>query len=152
MKNLIIFASLIMTLILQISCCNDKGSSVYYPTFEKPGWNVPNSESYEYSMTAIVTLPNSLLPYENEADELAVFCSNECRGTAKRIKVNSGTSVWAVLIYGNDNESLYFKYYSSHNKLMYNDISYLTFENNDKYGTFDEPIILSMEAVTTTKE
>ena len=139
-------------MLLHISCSSDKGSSVYYPTFEKPGWSVSNSESYEYSMTAIVTLSNSLLQYENDEDELAVFCGSECRGTAKRIKINSETSVWAVLIYGNDNELLYFKYYSSHNKLMYNDISHLIFENNDKYGTFDEPMILSMEVVTTTKK
>jgi hypothetical protein len=139
-----------MSMLLQISC-SSSDSSVYYPTFEKPDWSVANSESYEYSMTAIVTLPSSLLPYENDADELAIFCGSECRGTAERIQIDAETSVWALLIYGNSNESLYFKYYSSHDKFMYKDASYLMFEDNDKYGTFDEPVILSMTIVTTVE-
>ncbi|MBQ5662986.1 MAG: hypothetical protein IIV19_00975 [Bacteroidaceae bacterium] len=152
MRNIIIFLSL-MTMLLQVSCRKDRDrdSSVYYPTFEKPYWSVSNSELYEYSMSAIVILPNSLLSYENEADELAVFCGSECRGTAKRIQVDAVTSVWAILIYGSGNESLYFKYYSSHNKYMYKDATYLMFEDNDKYGTFDEPVILSMEIVAATE-
>ncbi len=157
MKNIIIFASLIMTLLLQVSCSSDDKKSVEqpnYPTYDTPKWSVANSNTYEHSMSAIVMLPSALQPYENDNDELAIFCGDECRGTAERIKVNSQTSVWMMLIYGtdNNNEMLYFKYYSSNEKMMYKDTSHINFENDEKYGTFDDPFILSLEKMISTDE
>ena len=154
MKNIIILLSL-MAMMLHVSCCGGNKKSVPEPdspTFEAPKWSVTNSNAYECSMSAIVVLPSALLTYESDTDELAVFCGDECRGVAKRIKVDSKTSVWMLLIYGkgNDNELLYFKYYSSHNKFMYKDTSYITFEEDEKYGTVDNPFILSMQKITST--
>ena len=149
MRRLITFVSF-MTLMLQISCTKSDTEIVTTPTeptYDPPKWCVANSSTYEYSMSAIVMLPSELQPFENDNDELAIFYKDECRGTAERIITNLQTSVWMMLIYGTDskNDSLCFKYYSSCEKSIYKDNSYFSFEYDKRYGTIDNPIIISLK-------
>ena len=152
MKNLKIICLLVF-FILSLTSCKDSSEEVVvvpgFPTLKVPKWSVENSNLYEFSMSSIVMLPYSLQSTENEYDELAVFCGTECRGVAERIKIASDTYVWMLLVYshGMEKELLYFKYYSSQQKTMYKDTSYFIFRNNEKYGTFDNPIYLSLERI-----
>lgn len=144
MKDILIFMSLITSMLL-MSCSTDDVDSTDIPAVKPPKWSVVNCDGFEYNMSAIVLLPQMLRSMESDNDELAVFCGEECRGTAERMQINSQKSVWMMLVYGDNEDELYFKYYSHHNKSMYVDTGYFVFDGNGKYGTVDEPVVLSLE-------
>lgn len=119
-----------------------------YPTFDKPSWTV-DDKTFEYSMTAIVQLPDSLSSTEKQDDVLAVFKGKECRGIGERIHISDKKYVWMIMIYGDKaDEELYFMYYSNNNKHKYKSSSTLTFSNDSKLGTVDNPAVLPMVIIT----
>lgn len=120
-----------------------------YPTFDKPNWSVTDNSSYENSMTAYITLPDSLLSDVMDADEMAVFCNSVCRATAERIEVSPGEYIWIAYIYGNtDNETLTIKYYSSKTSHMYNSENTFPFQKDKHYGNIDNPQVVGMKIRT----
>ena len=130
----------------------DKPDNPEYPTFDKPNWTV-NYKTYEYSMTAIVQLPDSLSSTETSDDVLALFNDKECRGTGERIHISDKNYVWMVMVYGNKaDEELHFMYYSNSNKHKYKSSSTLMFSADTKFGTIDKPEIIPMNIVTDKNE
>ena len=120
-----------------------------YPTYDAPHWTVSDHVVYEYSMTAIVCLPDSLVSDESAADELAVFSASVCHGVAERIEVSKGQYVWMALIYGDaDKETLSFKYYSSKTRHIYESIGNLVFNADGRYGSLDNPEMLGFRIKT----
>lgn len=120
-----------------------------YPTYDAPRWNVSNGKKYECTMTAILTLPDSMVNIQQANDELAIFVNDECRGVAERVEVSSGKYVWMVMIMGNTSESktqkLQIRYWSSTNKHMYNSDTTTMFEADTRLGEIDTPYKLGLK-------
>lgn len=120
-----------------------------YPTFAKPNWTVSDYSIYENSMTAYLALPDSLKADQLATDEVAVFCSSECRGVAERIEVSSGKYVWIAYIHGNDaSDVLTVKYYSVQTKHMYQYEFTFPFEKDGHYGNIDNPKVIGLKIRT----
>lgn len=120
-----------------------------YPTFVEPNWSVNNRSIYENSMTAYLVLPEALMANQSITDEMAVFCSSECRGVAERVEVSSGKYVWIAYVYGNvDADVLTVKYYSTRTRYMYQSEATFSFEKDGHYGSIDNPIVVGMKIIT----
>lgn len=57
---------------------------------EAPTWTPPDASDFESSMTLLVSLPEPLLPYSTDDDQMAVFVGDECRAVSVRNKVSMG--------------------------------------------------------------
>ena len=75
MKNLIKYFTFLLLAVCMGSCQKDE----MYTEFPAPVWQVDDAK-YSVNMTAVVVLPNNLLPYFNENDQVAAFINDECRG------------------------------------------------------------------------
>ena len=121
----------------------DEPKEPTYPTYDAPRWSVSSYRTYECSMTAILTLPDTLAEYQQQNDELALFINDECRGVAERIEVSSGNYVWMAMIMGNTSENktqkLYIRYWSCTNKHMYEADTNPMFESDTRLGEVDAP-------------
>ena len=120
-----------------------------YPTFAKPNWTVSDYSIYENSMTAYLALPDSLKADQLATDEVAVFCSSECRGVAERIEVSQGDYVWVAYVHGNDEDcALTVKYYSVQTRHMYQSEITFSYEKDGHYANIDAPQILGLKICT----
>lgn len=100
-------------------------------------------------VTAYLALPDSLKADQLATDEVAVFCSSECRGVAERIEVSSGKYVWIAYIHGNDaSDVLTVKYYSVQTKHMYQYEFTFPFEKDGHYGNIDNPKVIGLKIRT----
>ena len=100
-------------------------------------------------VTAYLVLPDSLKADQLATDEVAVFCSSECRGVAERIEVSSGKYVWIAYIHGNDaSDVLTVKYYSVQTKHMYQYEFTFPFEKDGHYGNIDNPKVIGLKIRT----
>lgn len=111
-----------------------------------PQWVLTGDKGkYEYTMTAVVTLPQSMVAQETATDRLSVFAGDECRGVAERVKVDDGYQ-WMVMIYGNTNESnsmkFVFKYWSAATQFIHQSGEYV-FNVDAKIGSVDAPEVLN---------
>ncbi|WP_455584083.1 hypothetical protein [Bacteroides sp.] len=97
----------------------------------------------EKSMTAAVCLPEELLPYTSEQDEVAAFVGNECCGVGQLAYYN-GKAYYKLLLrttLGNG-AALSFRYYSARNTYMYETPTLVEFMEETAFGTEDNPQIL----------
>ena len=138
-------------LLIGWGCHKDPVVPPTYPTFDAPDWKENEPESYEYTMTVAVVLPDSLRNNEDASDQLAAFAKNECRGIAERIEVSTGKYVWMALLLGKANsedEAIHFMYYSAKSRHKYRSTETLQFANDGVYGTIDAPQVIEMKIVT----
>ena len=100
-------------------------------------------------MTAYLALPDSLKADQLATDEVAVFCSSECRGVAERIEVSQGDYVWVAYVHGNDEDcALTVKYYSVQTRHMYQSEITFSYEKDGHYANIDAPQILGLKICT----
>lgn len=119
-----------------------------YPTFDAPHWQNEAQgvvNKYESTMTAYVTLPDSLSDKAAANDQIAVFCGAECRGYAF---YDNDATVWIAMIYGNAGDALTFKYYSTATRHLYNAAATVPFAPDTQYGNPDAPQVLSLNIET----
>jgi len=124
------------------SAGNDNNNSNNNKTYPAPGWQAINAATYAYSMTAVVSIPDSLQQTVGSTDELAAFIGNECRGSGSYVERGNGLKpVFYVLIKGAADEagSVTFKYYNKKSSFMYSSGDILQFVIDDNYGTVDAP-------------
>jgi hypothetical protein len=135
-----IFFLTIFALVTIISCKEEEEQFTQFPT---PIWQV-NSAEYSVSMTAVVSLPQKLLPYEQEDDQLAAFSGDVCRGIGEKVG-----GLYYVLISGTpeDQSNIRFLYYSARNRYMYQTDQLFAFETNKIFGTADQPETLTLTNV-----
>lgn len=106
-----------------------------------PQWTEPASGIFQFSMTAIVRLSDFLEKYADDADQMAAFIGDECRGVGS-VEVNNGQKLFFIYIKGDNTESkVTLKYYSAKNKKMYTCEGLFDFEQNNNYGTAEAPEI-----------
>jgi hypothetical protein len=93
------------------------------------------------SMSAVVQLPSNLMPYAQEADQLAAFAGKKCVGKGEKVE-----GLYYVTIYGTTSEAppIHFQYYSARNKYMYTSGELFAFEVNKVFGVRDTPEILPL--------
>lgn len=127
----------------------DEPTPPYYPTFDSPNWSVEDINSFEFTMTIVAVLPDSLQDSELSTDELSVFAGDECRSVAERIEVSTDKHVWIAMVYGNKtSDTLSFKYYSNKTRYMYQSVLKIPFEIDGIIGTIDTPQTIGMDIVT----
>lgn len=120
-------------------------------TFPTPQWESDArsiANKYEGNMTVCLSLTEPLLAASTSADQLAVFCGNECRGVADREDLGNGKSLWIGLIHGVDGEVLTFKYYASATRFMYTTNATVTFKADTQHGDVDNPVAVTFTQVT----
>ncbi|MGM9804813.1 MAG: hypothetical protein ACI308_11645 [Muribaculaceae bacterium] len=106
-----------------------------------PAWTDPDKTVYPTSMTAVVRLTPILELYADDADQMAAFIGNECRGVATTV-VNNGVKLFFIQIKGSSSENgnVELRYYSNANSRTYNSVAAdLPYEINKIYGTVDAP-------------
>ncbi len=105
-------------------------------------WSVnPNKYSTNMSMIAVVNFNG-----EQMSDyEIAAFCNDECRGTARPVFIEHLNAYMIFLtVYGNHNDEITFKYYDVYSEQEYNhnDDNVLYVENGT-LGNISDPYILN---------
>lgn len=137
-KSILIPILLTLFSLVFYACHKDEN----YTRYEKPYWQISTIENVQVNFSAIFELEPNLNPYIAEADELAAFVGDECRGTATLIN-----GYFHITIKGTADESstVTFRYYSSRNRYMYEAVDYVEFEPNITLGTIDNPEVLPLK-------
>ena len=141
MKNLIKYFAALLLLPVCLGSCQKEEE--VYPVYPAPAWQVDNAK-YSVNMTAVVVLPDNLLPYFQENDQVAAFVGDECRGIGELID-----NAFFVTIKGTPEEDskVFFQYYSTRNQYMYKTDATLSFEQDVIYGTADAPEVLTLNII-----
>jgi hypothetical protein len=114
-----------------------------FTQFPAPIWSV-NSAEYQVNMTAVVRIPDELLSYVQEDDQLAAFAGEVCRGTGALI---DGLYYVTILGMPDDQSNIRFSYYSARNKYMYQTGELFAFETDKVFGTVDSAEVLQLSIV-----
>ena len=152
MKYLQIMMAALAVVVSFVSCSSsgdDEIPTYVEPTYtqhDSPQWggDAGTSEpasTYPADLTAYVQLPDSLKAYLSDADEMAAFCGNECRGVASR---PANDEVWMIRIYGNVGDEVTLKYYCATTKYMYDSAESIVLSDDTHKGTYDEPVTMYM--------
>jgi len=134
------FALCLLMVVSLVGCSEDDEK---YPTFDPPIWQVNNID-YSVTMTAVIQLPNELIQYANDDDQIAAFGGDICRGVGEIID-----GLWYVTIYGTpeDQTNIYFQYYGARNKYLYESPELFFFEEDETIGSADDPSIVPFSIV-----
>ena len=113
-----------------------------------PDWKPDQSGKYPVSMTAVVSLPGKLKAAQTEADKLAAFIDDECRGEGISVQMDS-LKVFFVLINGTASEQskIRFRYFSKKTSYLYETTEPVNFNVDDNYGTAERPVVLELISV-----
>lgn len=124
-------------------CKKDKHT---LPKVPPPNWTIQQAEQYSGSMTVVVQVPDNLLQYIQEEDELGAFINGECRGLGTLVQAGE-ISAFFILIHGttSENGNIAFKYYSSSQSHLYFTDAFLPFKIDGAYGTVDVPMVLDLQ-------
>ena len=60
---------------------------------EAPTWVAPDASNFESSSAMLIKLPEELIPFSTEEDQMAVFVNDECRATSVRNVAALGATV-----------------------------------------------------------
>ncbi|MEG1685947.1 MAG: hypothetical protein RR319_08420 [Bacteroides sp.] len=98
------------------------------------------------SMIAYMKIANELLPYATDADQLAAFVGNECRGVGKLIATTDGKRVYKIAIKGTEGQTdkIVLKYFNATCNYVYTTSNYLSFEVEGVHGTEQAPELLPL--------
>ena len=74
---------------------------------EIPNWTSPDPTRFEERMYVILKLNEGFCPYSTDADRMAVFVGDECRGVSSRSvnKLNSNDIYFTILVAGNKTDT-----------------------------------------------
>ncbi len=138
---------IIYTVVAIIVACSSCKKNHQDPTFPSPNWVADSSVQYPYSMTAVVSIPDSLTNNSTN-DEVAAFINGTCRGVGVTVNATGGR-VYFIFIKGLSSEQglINFKYYNGDDKKMYETGDYLSFIVDDNYGTPDVPKRLNLQVM-----
>lgn len=130
-----------VTLVIVALCSCEKEDRL--PQFTSPNWEVLQN-NYSLNMTAVIAHPLGIKEPKGEADKMAAFVEDECRGVANIIDNN-----FYITIKGTASETtkVTFKYYNEHSKYLYEAKDYVNFEPDCILGTDDDPEIISFKVV-----
>ena len=145
MKHYQIIIAILAVVVSFVSCGSsgdDEIPTYVEPTYtqhQAPQWNnVVNAEKpnekYPTDLTAYIQLPDSIKAYASNADELAAFCGDECRGDGTLMD-----GVWCIRIWGKVGDNITLKYYCATNKYMYHSTESIVLKDDEHLGTYDEP-------------
>lgn len=150
MKKIIWLAG--MLTVLAVAGCQketeEKSPQETLTKFPPPNWKVEAPGRFPASMVAVVALPASLQPNAGDADQLAAFINNECRGVGAFEKVDTN-NVYFFLIRGMDSEQnkIVFKYYNAKTAYLYQSEPVISFLIDDVYGNAQTPKVLALTQV-----
>jgi hypothetical protein len=145
MKKNPLLAFLLVAIILSISVVT--GGCRKEKTTAPPDWKVDTTGKYPVSMTAVVRLPQRLIPNIHPEDKMAAFINDECRGVGVQVNITDSVPVFYVMIHGTSSEQqkIAFKYYSSKDSYLFATSYFLDFAPDDNYGTIDKPAMLDLK-------
>lgn len=134
-----------MTLIYPDPDTKASTDAVHNITSENNHW-IPDMTKFPTNMSIIATVDNS---YDNDF-EVAAFCDGECRGSARPIYIEKLDSHFIFLtVYGEDKETIIFKYYDVENQEVYSINNEITYSVNATLGSLREPYIMSLTMTDT---
>lgn len=118
------------------------------PKVSQPAWQVDNTGKYPVSMTAVVQVPEKLLPYIQDDDRMGAFVGEECRGVGQLVRTGT-VSGFFVLIHGTPSEEskISFRYWNAWRSNMYTTTAFLDFTVDGIYGSADNPAVLALDPV-----
>ena len=152
MKHYQIIIAILAVAVSFVSCGSSGDDEVptyqepNYTQHEKPQWNnaveeVKPGEKYPTDLTAYIQLPGSISAYSSNADELAAFCGDECRGSGTLVD-----NVWCIRIWGNVGDNITLRFYCYEpNRYMYHSIETIVLKDDEHLGTFDDPLLISFD-------
>lgn len=116
-----------------------------YPQHNAPQWKnavdvVKPNEKYPTDLTTYIQLPGAIGAYSSNADEMAAFCGDECRGNGTLID-----GVWCIKIWGNVGDKIALRFYCATNKYMYHSRETIVLKDNENLGTYDEPRLMGFD-------
>ena len=134
-----------MTLIYPDPDTKASTDAVHNITSENNHW-IPDMTKFPTNMSIIATVDNS---YDNDF-EVAAFCDGQCRGSARPIYIEELDSHFIFLtVYGEDKETIIFKYYDVENQEVYSINNEITYSVNATLGSLREPYIMSLTMTDT---
>jgi hypothetical protein len=139
----IIFAIYFSFLIL--GCNPDKD---VFQISQKPDWTVQTPETYPYSLTAVVCLPEVFNTHAQDNDLLSAFIGDDCRGIGNLVKSEDGSKrVYFITVRASatENGNITFRYYNDRLSLLYQAKTTVAFQIDGIYGNYDNPIELDLE-------
>ena len=132
---------------LIMGCSKDTESFQEYP---RPVWTAATPDLFPSSFTAVLSVPTYINTYSEDADMVAAFIGDECRGVGNLVKSDDGLKrVYYITVRASDTENrpVVFKYYSSKLSYMYQAKTPVEFEIDGTYGTYDSPVTLDLEHI-----
>lgn len=144
------FLKVIIVIYIGLSLGGCKTDKDMIPTYPKPEWAVQSSESFPYSFTAIVCLPENINNHSQDSDMVAAFINDECRGIGNLVKSDDGTKrVYFITVRAQATEEgpILFRYYNTRLSLLYQSKNSVAFEIDGTYGNYDNPIELDLELI-----
>lgn len=107
----------------------------------EPAWIDPDKAVYPSSMTAVVRLTPILEGYATDADRMAAFIGDECRGVGQAV-VHEGVKLFFIQVKApaSETSNVEFRYYSSANSRIYKSVAAdVAYEVDKVYGTAEAP-------------
>ena len=148
MKHYQIIIAILAVAVSFVSCSSsgDDETVEQYTQHEKPQWNnaveeVKPDEKYPTDLTAYIQLPGSISAYSSNADEMAAFCGDECRGNGTLVD-----NVWCIRIWGNVGDKITLRFYCYEpNRYMYHSTETIVLKDDERLGTFDDPLVINFD-------
>ena len=107
---------------------------------DKPAWNAPKVETFEYSMTYVTQISFEGKLTTNTATEIAAFLGEECRGKAT-IKYEASLKLYLcyLTIVSNtvSGEKITLSVFDPDKSILYKNATTIDFSNNQTLGSMD---------------
>ena len=117
-----------------------KGETKTNITSENNYWK-PEVSKYPTNMSVIAVVDHS-----DELDfEVAAFSNGECRGSARPIYIDGlDKNILFLTIYGEDNETITFRYYDANSGEEYNISNRIIYSTDSTIGNVKEPYVINL--------
>ena len=117
-----------------------KGETKTNITSENNYWK-PEINKYPTNMSVIAVVDHS-----DELDfEVAAFSNGECRGSARPIYIDGlDKNILFLTIYGEDNETITFRYYDANSGEEYNISNRIIYSTDSTIGNVKEPYVINL--------
>lgn len=142
----------VFCLICMFANCTKKADSSLKLNVQlvSPVWQKDMTGKYPFTMTAVVSLSDSLQSALalGEFDQVGAFVNGECRGTG--VLVASGAKyLYYLMIQGSaaENSRVTFKYFNGISHTMFTTPPLLPFSVDASFGSPDKPVILPLARV-----
>ena len=142
------FFKIIFAIYLSFLICGCEPDKDVFQIYQKPEWTVQAPETYPYSLTAVVCLPEVFNTHAQDNDFVAAFIGDECRGIGNLVKSEDGAKrVYFITVRASATEdgSITFRYYNTRLSLLYQSKTTVAFQIDGIYGNYDNPVELDLE-------